>query len=109
MAFQTLEVGLELVRSLRAVLEQLMRVDPKLADDLRRAARSVPQNIAEGSRRSGRDRLHHYRIAAGSADETRTALRVAEALGLLTQEQVEAGIELADRSCALLWRLTHPR
>ena len=109
MAFQTLEVGLELVRAVRDPLTQLMRVDPKLADDLRRAARSVPQNIAEGSRRIGRDRLHHYRIAAGSADETRTALRVAEALGFLSEDQIQDGIELADRSCALLWRLTHPR
>jgi hypothetical protein len=27
----------------------------------------VPGNIAEGARRAGQDRLHHYRIRRGSA------------------------------------------
>src|SRR5262245_21203634 len=42
---------------------------------MRAAAGSVPLNLAEGNLRLGADRLHPFRIAAGSAAELRTALR----------------------------------
>jgi len=45
------------------------RVPPpfkSLADQVVRSASSVPANIAEGNGRSGRDRMHHWRIAYGS-------------------------------------------
>ena len=38
-----------------------------VADQLVRAAASVPANIAEGQGRSGKARLYHWRIAYGSA------------------------------------------
>ena len=40
-----------------------------LADQVIRSASSVPANLAEGRGRTGRDRLHHWRIAFGSARE----------------------------------------
>jgi four helix bundle protein len=40
-----------------------------LRDQVRRAADSVPLNIAEGCHRSGGDRFQHFRIAKGSAAE----------------------------------------
>jgi four helix bundle protein len=42
---------------------------------------STPLNIAEGSEQVGRRRGMHYRIALGSARETWSALRAAEAAG----------------------------
>jgi len=48
----------------------VMRVPAPLkpiADQVIRSASSVPANIAEGSGRSGRDRVHYWRIAYGSA------------------------------------------
>jgi four helix bundle protein len=77
--FEAYEVALELVAALRPVLVQLGRRDRDLADQMRRAAASVVLNLAEGARRTGRDRLHFYRIAAGSAAEVRAALAVARA------------------------------
>jgi hypothetical protein len=40
----------------------------------------VALNLDEGRRRAGQDRLHHFRVALGSAAELDTALRLA--LGL---------------------------
>jgi four helix bundle protein len=73
--FETLEIALEMAAQLRQVLAALGRHDKDLADQARRAAASVVLNIAEGAGRRGRDRLQHYRIAAGSAGETAVALR----------------------------------
>ena len=67
----------------------------------------MPLNIAEGSRRTGKDRLHFWRIAAGSAAEIRTALRVSEAWGDLDPRKTSNAHELLDRILAMLWRMTH--
>jgi four helix bundle protein len=105
--FDALEVSLDLVRSLRRPLERLRSRDRSLCDQVRRAASSVPMNLAEGRRRSGGDRLHHFRIAAGSAEELRTALRVALAWGDLQPAEVSEALRLLDRILAMTWRLTH--
>jgi four helix bundle protein len=71
------------------------------------SASSVAANLAEGHRRTGRDRLHLFRIAAGSADETRAHLRVALAWGWVSEAQVRPALRLLDRQLALIWGLTH--
>ncbi len=43
-----------------------------IADQLVRSASSVPANLSEGHGRSGRDRIHHWRIAYASAKEVDT-------------------------------------
>ena len=75
MAFEALEVTLTLTRQLRGVVPVIQRADRDLASQLSRAVSSVALNLSEGRCRAGRDRTHGYRIAAGSADEARTALR----------------------------------
>ena len=103
--FQALELSIQAIRSLRKPLRRIREQDPKLADQLQRAASSVPLNLSEGRRRTGKDRRYHWRIAAGSADETLTALRVAEAWGQLEQADIEEPLRLLDRLLAILWRL----
>jgi len=45
-------------------------------------------------------------LPAGSADEVRAALRVAEAFGYLEPAAIEEPLQLVDRVLAMLWRLT---
>ena len=56
-----------------------------LADQLRRAAASVPSNIAEGNgRASNKDYAHFLSIARGSLYETMTQLDLAKSLGYIS-------------------------
>ena len=67
----------------------------------------MPLNLGEGRRRTGKDRLHLWRVAGGSADEARQCLLVAEAWGYLTPDEIAEPLALLDRLCAATWRLTH--
>ena len=80
-----------------------------LADQLVRAASSVPANLSEGHGRSGRDRMHHYRIAYASAKETDSHLRLLAAARAVEPEGLSAALELFDRVRAMTWRLVHPQ
>src|SRR5688572_5557753 len=57
-----------------------------LTNQVRRAAVSVPSNIAEGQGRGiGGEFAHHLRIAQGSRQEVETQLLLAIRLGFLTE------------------------
>ena len=89
----------------------VMRVPAPLkpiADQVIRAASSVPANIAEGAGRSGRDRLHHWRIAYGSAKEVDTHLQLLIGTGAVTAAAAQNAIHLFDDVRAITWRLLHP-
>jgi len=79
--FEVYEIALQMVCALRPAVERIRHHDRDLAVQLKRAGSSVPGNIAEGARRAGQDRLHHYRTATGSAVEIRSHLAVAVAWG----------------------------
>jgi four helix bundle protein len=109
MTFDAEKIALELIAALRAPLECLERRNRALADQARRAAASVVLNLSEGRRRAGRDRVHFWRIAAGSASELRSALSIGMAWGWLSDEELRLGSALLDRVLAMTWRLVHPR
>jgi four helix bundle protein len=106
MRFEVLEVSIDAIRVLRQPLESLRSRDPDLFRQIRKAASSVPLNISEGNRRSGRDRLHHFRVAAGSAAEVITALRVAAAWGDIQEQAMAEAMRMLDRLLGMLWGLT---
>jgi four helix bundle protein len=106
MRFETLELALEVVRCLRPAIAPLRGRDAALFEQIRAAASSLCLNLAEGNRRSGLDRKRVFRIAAGSADEARTALEVAVAWGDLGSERIAPALALLDRVLAMLWKLT---
>ena len=100
---------MEMLIEIGPVLEELKRRDRGLEDQARRAAESVALNVSEGNRREGKDRNAHFRIAAGSAAETRTAIKIALAWHYVDTERAARVDDLLDRELAMLWRLTHPR
>ena len=107
MAFHALDVSIDAIRSLRSPLLTIRPYDSSLAQQIRRAASSVSLNLAEGNRRTGKDRRRFFRIAAGSANEVRTALRVAEAWGYVKAREITGALGLLDQTLAMLWKLTH--
>jgi four helix bundle protein len=106
-AFKALEIALDTIRHLPEPLAAITQRDPDLARQIRRAAASVALNLSEGSRRQGRDRLHLWRVAAGSAAEVVTALRVAEALRLVQSDSIQPVLAGCDQVLAITWKLTH--
>ena len=109
MAFDALEVALEINRTVAPLARAIRLHDHKLAEQIRSATQSISSNLAKGRRRVGRDRLHFFRIASGSNNEVRLHLLEAEAWGLVSGESLHGALELLDREAAMTWRLTHPR
>jgi four helix bundle protein len=59
-----------------------------LSQQLRRAAVSIPSNIAEGAARgSDKECIHFLYIAMGSLAEVETQIIIAERLGYITTEE----------------------
>jgi four helix bundle protein len=75
------KVAMELIEGLREIVARVRTGSPDLADQMRRAATSVALNLAEGTRRQGRDKKRVYRIAAAETQELKAALTVAAAWG----------------------------
>lgn len=77
-----------------------------LASQIRRAAVSIPANIAEGYGRVHRgDYVHHLSIAGGSLAELETLLTIAGRLRMLSREDLMPAWEQAQRVARLLTRL----
>jgi four helix bundle protein len=74
-----------------------------LADQMRRAAVSIPSNIAEGQAHySNREFLHFLRHARGSLAELETQVLIALRREYLNQEQVDHLLERADELSRIL-------
>lgn len=61
-----------------------------LSDQIRRAAVSIPSNIAEGASRSSiKEQIHYIEIAFGSLNELMCQFEIAHELKYLTDEQLD--------------------
>jgi four helix bundle protein len=80
-----------LVKSVYAVARRFPKEELfGLAQQMRKAAVSVPSNVAEGyGRGSRKDYVRFLQIARGSLYEVQTQLLLAQDLGYLTVEQAE--------------------
>jgi four helix bundle protein len=81
-----------------------------LSAQIRRAAVSIPANIAEGhSRRHTKEFLQHLSIARGSSAELLTLLEIAVRLGLLQPDEIsplqQRIIEIRRLTAGLMARL----
>jgi len=77
-----------------------------LSSQMRRAAVSIPSNIAEGGRRRGKDTPHFLRIAFGSASELDTQLEIAKRLGFAKQSDLQLCEPLLEEILRMLNKMT---
>ena len=74
-----------------------------LVQQLRKAAVSVPSNIAEGySRQTTGDYRHHLQMACGSTGEIQTQLMIADQLKMLTPGTATKAMNLAEECMKIL-------
>ena len=94
----------------RVVNVAAVRNDFALVDQLRRAAISVPSNIAEGAGRgTNQDALRFLYIARGSLCELRTQVEVMQEAGLLDSRICESLLGRAEEAGRLLGGLVRFR
>lgn len=75
-----------------------------LTNQLRRAAVSIPSNIAEGSsRKSNKDFTRFIEIAIGSAYEIETQLLISSDLGFVNVENLDSFITKIDRLSKMMY------
>ena len=109
LGFQRLEVyrlSIEFHGLLVRCTRERVRGYRGVVDQVRRAASSVPLNIAEASGRlQPGEAAHHFAIARGSAMECAAVLDVSRTLGLIGEDNHAEGISQLERVVAMLTRL----
>ena len=105
MAFDAYDRSLDLIRTLAPLANRLATYDATLTKQLRDAASSITQNLAEGSGRRGKDRKAHFRYAHGSVEEVIGVLDLIIAWGYFDASAVAPARELAGRVRAMAFRL----
>ena len=85
----TWQKGIELVKEIYLFTEKKgLKTDFGLKEQMRRAAVSIPTNIAEGfERRSRKEYLNFLNIAKGSSGEVRSPLYVAFEVGYINETE----------------------
>ena len=109
--FQRLDVyrcAIQFLGHAVALANRVPRGNASLADQLRRAALSVPLNVAEGSGKEDRDAKRFYTIARGSALECAAVLDVLEVLGIVDSVEMVKARELLERVVTILTYLRLP-
>ena len=85
---QIWKLGVKLAKDVYLLTEKFPKREVYgLTDQIRRAAVSIPSNIAEGKGRStAKDFVHFLNTARGSVYELMTQLYIAREIGYLTEE-----------------------
>ena len=101
------QISMDLVDLVFAHTQTMPRVEFDLRRQIRRAAVSIPSNIAEGWRRKDRRQAYqnHVSIAMGSHGELETELEICFRNGLLLREEAIKALELMRRVGPMLDRL----
>jgi four helix bundle protein len=109
--FQKLDVyrcAVEFLSSTSTLAQRIPRGHSDMADQLRRAALSVPLNIAEGSGKGTmkeREARRFYAIARGSALECAAIVDVLAAMEFVNGDEASRAHDLLERIVAMLTRM----
>ena len=109
-SYRDLEVwhlAMKLVDLVVADTKNMPRIEFDLTRQMRRAAVSIPSNIAEGWRRKRRRAAYqnHVSIAYGSHGELETQLEVCFRNGFLDRQQCSTTVDVCTRVGTMLDRL----
>ena len=110
-SYEDLEVyrrSMALVRPIHELVKRFPEYEQRdIVQQMRRASKSVPANIAEGfsKRRSAKDFKSYLAHALGSANELLVHLTVSQELGYVQQEEATELSESYDIVCRQLNRL----
>ena len=88
-----------------AILLEVPRGNAHVVDQLRRAATSIPLNIAEAAGRTGADAARSYAIARGSAMECAAVLDALAISRIVSDDARRSGIDLLERIVQMLTKL----
>lgn len=109
LSFQRLDVyrcAIEILALAMDLTTRLPKGYAALADQFRRAALSVPLNIAEAAGRTSEpDAARHHAIARGSAMECAAIVDALVLLSVMTDSEHHKAAELLARSVAMLTKL----
>lgn len=98
------------VQIYRITQEGLFNLDYGFRDQIRRAAISIPSNIAEGAERgSNKDAVRFFYIAKGSLAELQTQIEIAYEIGYLDEQNQKALIEQCETIGKMLGSLIKAR
>ena len=106
-SFRVLDASYELISLLVPVVAAVGRHDRSLRDQLRRAATSIPLNLAEGFGLEGGHKKQRFLTALGSAREVTAILEVARRWRYVTDAQAAEAARLLDSVAAMTYRLAH--
>jgi four helix bundle protein len=110
MEYRNLQVWKQSIELTKQVYELLKNLPPEeryaIADQMRRAAVSIPSNIAEGcGRQTKKDVQHFLYIARGSVCEIDTQLEICKEVGYIDEIQTKKLLNLTDHIHRMLTRL----
>jgi four helix bundle protein len=88
------------------VAESILRGNSMLSEQLKRAALSIPLNIAEGvGKPTSPERKRYFGIARGSAMECGAVLDASRVLGFVDEQVLKTGKDLLVRIVSMLTRM----
>jgi four helix bundle protein len=95
--------GIELVKEIYKLTNSFPREEQYgLSSQMRRAAVSIPSNMAEGFRRRyNKEHKQFLNIALGSCAELETQIVIAKELKYIDEQQEESLVELLDHICGM--------
>lgn len=96
--------AIELNKEVYALIKALPKNETyALSDQMRRAAVSIPSNIAEGKgRRSNKEYLQFLSVAKGSCYELETQLVLCEELNLVEKGKTNKAMDLCAETCKII-------